>query len=119
MARVPEEDGPPTALIAFWIAAVSSVVPSPLADVAVGIKVTDTLIQTTAQGFTFKNVGVAVDATSGGLGHLSFLDITATNTPILITAATSTTTAGSLLLENVIVDAATTAVKIPKYLSSC
>ena len=86
---------------------------------AVGIKVTDTLIQTTAQGFTFKNVGIAVDATSGGLGHLSFLDITANNTPVLITAATSTTTAGSLVLENVIVDAATTAVRIPNILPVC
>lgn len=73
-------------------------------DVGTGVKVTDTFTQVTAQDFRFENVKIGIDASSGGSGHFTLLDSTATNTSILILAATTTTLQGSMVLENIAVD---------------
>ncbi|KAK0617735.1 pectate lyase superfamily protein-domain-containing protein [Immersiella caudata] len=76
-------------------------------NVQTGIKVSDTLTQATFQGLQFGGCTVAIDASSGGSGHLTVIDSSAVNTPTFLLAATTTTMQGSLVLENVIVDALT------------
>ena len=53
----------------------------------------------------FEGCSVGIDASTGS-GMLSLIDSSATNTPVVVAAATmsSTSVTGSLLLENVIVD---------------
>ena len=92
----------------------------PLADVGTGIKVSDTLTQATFQGLRFERCTIAIDATSGGSGHLSILDSSAADTPTFLLAATTTTATnlqGSLVLENVIVDASVAVVSVLNILS--
>ncbi|CAO2656193.1 Nn.00g049960.m01.CDS01 [Neocucurbitaria sp. VM-36] len=78
-------------------------------NVTLGVQVGDTLTQATAQGFHFENCHVGIDASSGGSGHFTLLDSSATNTPTLFIAAPSTNAQGSIVLENVIVDKFVTA----------
>jgi len=68
----------------------------------------------------FEGCTVAIDASSGGSGHLSILDSSAANTPTFLVAATTTTATnlqGSLVLENIIVDVSVAAVSVSKILS--
>lgn len=83
---------------------------------ATGIKVGDTLTSATGQGLRFEGCTLGIDATSGGLGHFSLLDSSASNTSTLLSISDSTTTTGSLVLENVIVDSSVPEVCSPAVL---
>ena len=75
-----------------------------LSDVKTGVNLAS-VVQATAQGLRFEGCSIGIDASSGS-GMLSLIDSSAINTPVVVAAAamSSTSVAGSLLLENVIVD---------------
>lgn len=60
-------------------------------------------VHVTGQALRFEGCSVGVDTTSGGNGLLNLIDSTAENTTTLVNAATTTSSQGSLVLENVIV----------------
>ncbi|KAL2145165.1 hypothetical protein VTI28DRAFT_7801 [Corynascus sepedonium] len=66
-------------------------------DTEIGIRFVNNL-QATAQGLTFEGCSVGIDAS--GSKMLNVIDTAATNTSVVVSAATT----GSLVLENVIVD---------------
>lgn len=72
------------------------------ADVATGIRIIN-LLQATAQALSFEGCSVGIDASSGS-GMLNLIDSTATNTSVFVAAAELNGAAGSLVLENVLVD---------------
>ncbi|GAB1315552.1 Family 55 glycoside hydrolase [Madurella fahalii] len=71
-------------------------------NVRTGVRLASVL-QATAQGLTLEGCEVGIDASSGS-GMLNLIDCTASNTTTVVAAADSDTVAGSLVLENVVVD---------------
>lgn len=76
-----------------------------MADTEIGIRFVNNL-QATAQGLTFEGCSVGIDAS--GSKMLNVIDTAATNTSVVVSAATT----GSLVLENVIVDDSVSAVSL-------
>lgn len=64
----------------------------------------------TGQGLRFENVQVGIDARGGGSGFFALIDSTATNTTMVVAEDQQQFTMGSLVLENVMVDATVPAV---------
>lgn len=64
----------------------------------------DKLFEGSCIGMTFENCRVGIDTSNGNTGFLAVIDSYATNTEIVINAATINQTQGSLVLENIVVD---------------
>lgn len=79
-------------------------------DTMIGIYISS-LIQGTGQGLRFENVTTGIDMTSGGSGMFNLIDSTAVNTSVLVNTTAANSTQGSLVLENVMVDASVPAVR--------
>lgn len=78
--------------------------------VTTGIKPSNT-VQMSVQGCRFEDVSVGVDMSYGSLGLLNLFDCTAAKTQALVLSdAAQTNAAGSIVLENVIVDSSVGAV---------
>jgi glucan 1,3-beta-glucosidase len=78
-------------------------------DVKTAVKVTS-LVQGTGQGLRFEDCVAGIDTSGGGSGTFNLIDSTATNTSVVVNAGATSTPQGSLVLENVIVDASVSSV---------
>jgi len=73
------------------------------------VKITSA-VHVTCQALRFEGCTVGIDTASGGNGLLNLIDSTAENTTTLVNAVTTTSSQGSLVLENVIVGSSVPAV---------